>query len=30
MSITIVGAFTGGLMTRPTAAQLEAARAGSA
>ena len=28
MVITIVGAFTGGLMTRPTAAQLEAARAG--
>jgi hypothetical protein len=28
MSITIAGAFTGGLMTRPTAAQLEAARAG--
>jgi hypothetical protein len=26
--ITIVGALTGGLMTRPTAAQLEAARAG--
>jgi hypothetical protein len=29
MSITIVGALTGGLMTRPTAAQLEAARAGA-
>jgi hypothetical protein len=28
MVITIVGALTGGLMTRPTAAQLEAARAG--
>jgi hypothetical protein len=28
MSLTIVGALTGGLMTRPTAAQLEAARAG--
>src|SRR6185503_5160886 len=28
MSITIAGALTGGLMTRPTAAQLEAARAG--
>jgi hypothetical protein len=28
MVITIVGAFTGGLMTRPTMAQLEAARAG--
>ena len=28
MTITIVGALTGGLMTRPTAAQLEAARAG--
>lgn len=28
MCITIVGALTGGLMTRPTAAQLEAARAG--
>ena len=28
MTLTIVGAFTGGLMTRPTAAQLEAARAG--
>ncbi len=28
MSITIVGAMTGGLMTRPTQTQLEAARAG--
>jgi hypothetical protein len=28
MTITIAGALTGGLMTRPTAAQLEAARAG--
>jgi hypothetical protein len=28
MVITIAGAFTGGLMTRPTTAQLEAARAG--
>jgi len=28
VSITIVGALTGGLMTRPTDAQLEAARAG--
>ena len=28
MTMTIVGAFTGGLMTRPTAAQLDAARAG--
>jgi hypothetical protein len=28
MAITIVGALTGGLMTRPTAAQLEGARAG--
>ena len=28
MSITIVGALTGGLMTRPTAAQLDAARPG--
>jgi hypothetical protein len=28
MSITIAGALTGGLMTRPTTAQLEAARAG--
>ena len=28
MTLTIVGAFTGGLMTRPTTAQLEAARAG--
>jgi energy-converting hydrogenase Eha subunit F len=28
MVITIVGALTGGLMTRPTSAQLEAARAG--
>ena len=28
MVITIVGAMTGGLMTRPTTAQLEAARAG--
>lgn len=28
MSLTIVGALTGGLMTRPTRAQLEAARAG--
>jgi hypothetical protein len=28
MVITIVGALTGGLMTRPTTAQLEAARAG--
>ncbi len=28
MAITIVGAFTGGLMTRPTDAQLTAARAG--
>jgi hypothetical protein len=28
MCITIVGAMTGGMMTRPTAAQLEAARAG--
>lgn len=28
MSITIVGALTGGMMTRPTAAQLQAARAG--
>jgi hypothetical protein len=28
MSLTIVGALTGGLMTRPTVAQLEAARAG--
>lgn len=28
MCITIVGALTGGLMTRPTPAQLEAARAG--
>jgi len=27
--LTIVGALTGGLMTRPTAAQLEAARAGA-
>ena len=29
MSITIVGALTGGLMTRPTTTQLEAARAGA-
>jgi hypothetical protein len=29
MSITIVGALTGGLMTRPTSTQLEAARAGT-
>ena len=29
MTITIVGALTGGLMTRPTPAQLEAARAGT-
>src|SRR5262245_34562719 len=29
MVLTIVGAMTGGLMTRPTAAQLEAARAGA-
>jgi hypothetical protein len=29
MAITIAGALTGGLMTRPTAAQLEAARAGA-
>lgn len=28
MTVTIAGALTGGLMTRPTAAQLEAARAG--
>ncbi len=28
MTITIVGALTGGLMTQPTAAQLESARAG--
>jgi hypothetical protein len=28
MTLTIVGAFTGGLMTRPTTSQLEAARAG--
>jgi hypothetical protein len=28
MTLTIIGAFTGGLMTRPTAAQLERARAG--
>ena len=28
MTITIVGALTGGLMTRPTTAQVEAARAG--
>jgi hypothetical protein len=28
MTITIVGAFTGGLMTRPTRQQLDAARAG--
>jgi hypothetical protein len=28
MALTIVGALTGGLMTRPTAMQLEAARAG--
>jgi hypothetical protein len=28
MTLTIVGAFTGGLMTRPTSAQLAAARAG--
>ena len=28
MTITIVGALTGGLMTRPTGAQLESARAG--
>jgi glutamate 5-kinase len=28
MSLTIVGALTGGMMTRPTAAQLAAARAG--
>lgn len=28
MSLTIVGALTGGLMTRPTRAQLDAARAG--
>ena len=28
VTITIVGAFTGGLMTRPTAEQIEAARAG--
>ena len=28
MTFTIIGAFTGGLMTTPTAAQLEAARAG--
>jgi energy-converting hydrogenase Eha subunit F len=28
MTLTIVGALTGGLMTRPTSAQLEAARAG--
>jgi hypothetical protein len=28
MSITIVGAFSGGLMTRPTSAQIAAARAG--
>jgi hypothetical protein len=30
MTITIAGALTGGLMTRPTTAQLEAARAGAA
>jgi hypothetical protein len=29
MSLTIAGAMTGGLMTRPTADQLEAARAGA-
>lgn len=29
MTLTIVGALTGGLMTRPTARQLEAARAGA-
>jgi hypothetical protein len=29
MTITIAGALTGGLMTRPTTAQLEAARAGA-
>jgi hypothetical protein len=29
MTITIVGALTGGLMTRPTSAQLESARAGN-
>ncbi len=29
MTITIAGALTGGLMTRPTTAQLEAARAGT-
>jgi hypothetical protein len=29
LSITIVGAMTGGLMTQPTAAQLDAARAGA-
>jgi hypothetical protein len=28
MALTIVGAFTGGVMARPTAAQLQAARAG--
>jgi hypothetical protein len=28
MSLTIIGALTGGLMTRPTSAQLDAARAG--
>jgi hypothetical protein len=28
MTLTIIGALTGGLMTRPTATQLEAARAG--
>jgi hypothetical protein len=29
LTITIIGAMSGGLMTRPTAAQLEAARAGN-
>ena len=29
MTITIIGAMSGGLMTRPTAAQLDAARAGN-
>lgn len=29
MTLTIIGALTGGLMTRPTAAQLEAAHAGT-
>ena len=28
MTITLIGAFSGGLMTRPTATQLEQARAG--